>query len=91
MTTNAQQNQRILTDLTGLSTPEHFGMTLLRNILKVAAQHTDPTKPIEIPVTFRVYAASAGVVVDHGGEVCDEHILPSGTIIGHCIPRDVLV
>lgn len=28
--------------------------------------------------------------VDHGDEVCDECVLPSGIIVGRCVPREVL-
>ncbi|GAA2750121.1 hypothetical protein [Kitasatospora cinereorecta] len=90
MTTNVKPNQQLLDDLASLSTPDHFGKSLLRSLLKKASTHDDPTKPIDITVTFRVHPVTAHAVVDHGTQVCDEYILPSGTIVSrNCSPHEL--
>ncbi|MFE0465527.1 hypothetical protein ACFW1A_40395 [Kitasatospora sp. NPDC058965] len=88
MTTSTKPKQQLLTDMANLSTPEDFGRNLLRDVLKAAANHPDPTEPIEIPATIRVFLSSTGVV-DHGGEVCVGQLLDSGTFVGVCWPRDL--
>ncbi|PJN29306.1 hypothetical protein [Kitasatospora sp. CB02891] len=85
MTTDAERNQQLLNELADLSTPEHFGRSLLLSITKHAAARKNPAEPFELTATIKVFPPGAEVVRENLSN-CIGHVNSFGSLILVCPP-----
>ncbi|MFJ1793167.1 hypothetical protein [Kitasatospora griseola] len=85
MTTNTERNLQLLNELADLSTPEHFGRSLLLSITKHAAARKNPAEPFEMSVKIRVFPPGAEVVLENLSS-CIGHVNSFGGLILVCPP-----
>ncbi|MEU6237500.1 hypothetical protein [Kitasatospora sp. NPDC047058] len=83
MTTYTKPNQQLLDELAGLSTPEHFGRSVLLSIAKKTAERNDPSAPFELTAKIKVFPAGTNVALSDMS-TCIGHINSFGSLILFC-------